>query len=47
MAISMKEDKITSVRIRRSTLDNLQKIGKMGESYNDVIDRMIKKELGV
>lgn len=37
----------TSLRIRKSTLVQLKKIGKMGESYNDVIDELIKEKLGV
>ena len=34
-----------TIRIRESSLSNLRIIGKMGESYNDVIDRLISKEL--
>ena len=33
----------TQLRIRKSTLSNLKKLGDMGESYNDVIDRLIKE----
>ena len=36
--------KMTQLRVRKDTLSNLKKIGKMGESYNDVIDRLISKE---
>lgn len=33
----------TQVRLRKTTITNLKKLGKMGESYNDVIDRMIQE----
>lgn len=35
-------DKITSMRIRRSTLDKLKEVGHMGESYEEVIERLVK-----
>ena len=34
----------TNMRIRKSTLANLKKLGQMGESYNDVIDRLIQEK---
>lgn len=35
---------MTQLRVRKDTLTNLKKIGKMGESYNDVIDRLIDEK---
>ena len=40
-----KKDGCRTIRIRETTISNLKVIGKMGESYNDVIDRLISKEL--
>lgn len=42
-----KDDGCTQVRIRKTTLANLKKIGEMGESYNDVIDRIIQERSNV
>ena len=39
------KERQTNMRIRVSTLSNLKMIGKMGESYNDVIDRLVSKEI--
>ena len=35
----------TNMRIRKTTLANLKKLGKMGESYNDVIDRVVEYQI--
>jgi len=35
----------TQVRFKKTTLTNLKKLGNMGESYNDVVDRLIKEKL--
>jgi hypothetical protein len=31
------EDKYTSIRVKRSTVDKLKGIGRKGETYNDII----------
>jgi hypothetical protein len=31
------EDKYTSIRVKRSTVDELKSIGRKGETYNDII----------
>jgi len=31
------EDKYTSIRVKRSTVDELKGIGRKGETYNDII----------
>ena len=36
------EESRTSVKLRISTTDDLKKIGVMGESYDDVIRRLVK-----
>lgn len=41
----MAKNEETQVRFKKTTLENLKKIGNMGESYNDVVNRLIKKEL--
>lgn len=37
------EEEYTQIRIRKSTLELIKKVAKYGESYNDVIDRVIGK----
>lgn len=36
-------DDETSIRIKKSTKAKLDKEGKFGESYNDIIERLLKK----
>lgn len=36
-------DDETSIRIKKSTKTKLDKEGKFGESYNDIIERLLKK----
>jgi len=31
------EDKYTSIRVKRSTVEELRSIGRKGETYNDII----------
>ncbi len=31
----------TTIRVKNSTLDKLKKKGKFGESYNDIIERLL------
>jgi len=33
----------TTIRVRRTTAQKLKSLGKMGESYDDVINRLIKE----
>jgi len=35
-------EEITTMKIKKSTLEKIKKIGNMGDSYNDVIERLIK-----
>jgi len=37
-----KKEPTTPIRFRKSTLREILRIGYMGESYNDVIDRILK-----
>lgn len=32
----------TTIRVKNSTLDKLKAKGKFGESYNDIIERLLK-----
>ena len=36
---------VSSIQIRPETKDALKKIGKMGDTYNDVIDQLIEEHL--
>jgi len=35
------EETRTSIKVRGSTIENIKKIGVMGETYDDVISRLI------
>jgi len=37
----MTEDK-TTIEVKKTTLDKLKAKGKFGESYNDIIERLLK-----
>ena len=36
---------VSSIQIRPETKEALKKIGKMGDTYNDVIDQLIEEHL--
>ena len=40
------EEKRTQIRVRKRTLEALRAIGKMGESYDDVIWRLAEEKTG-
>lgn len=37
----MTEDK-TTIEVKKATLEKLKSKGKFGESYNDIIERLVK-----
>ena len=39
------KEELINVRIKRDTAEILKKAGKMGETYDDVIQRLIPKRL--
>jgi predicted CopG family antitoxin len=36
--------KMTTIWISKETKEKLDKLGKFGESYNDILKRLLKKE---
>jgi hypothetical protein len=38
---SIKKESFTSIRVRRSTLERLKRFGRMGDSYDDVLCRLL------
>jgi predicted CopG family antitoxin len=38
----MTEQKSTTIQLSKQTREKLKEIGKMGETYDDVINRLIK-----
>jgi hypothetical protein len=40
------EDEGTQIRVKKRTLKALREIGKMGESYDDVISRLAEEKKG-
>ena len=45
--MTMKNDLGTQIRIEKSTLELIKKLGTYQESYNDIIKRIAKEKLGV
>jgi predicted CopG family antitoxin len=41
---SDEEPKYTNIRLRKDTLARLKSMGRMGESYDDVIQRILPKK---
>ncbi len=42
LSIFMAKDEITTIKLKKITVEKLKKLGEMGESYEDVILRLIK-----
>ena len=40
----MSSNKFTTIRITKELKDELKTLGKMGESFNEVIERIIKEK---
>jgi len=39
----MATNNITTIQISKQTREQLKELGKMGETYDDVINRLVKK----
>jgi len=39
----MKKEKTSTVRLKKETIKYLKRLGKFGESYDDIINKIIKK----
>ncbi len=38
-------DELTSIKLRKSTRDVLKSVGKKGETYDDIINRLLDRVL--
>ncbi|MGD9131249.1 MAG: hypothetical protein PVH73_06710 [Candidatus Bathyarchaeota archaeon] len=39
----MSKENVTTIQLSKETRDKLRDLGKMGETYDDVINRLVKK----
>lgn len=39
----MSKEDVTTIQLSKETRDRLRNLGKMGETYDDVINRLVKK----
>ncbi len=41
----MSEEKLTTIKIRQGTRDALKSVGKKGETYDEIINRLLDRVL--
>jgi len=41
----MSEEKLTTIKIKQQTRDALKSVGKKGETYDDIINRLLDRAL--